>query len=63
MFERLGSDVLMQTVNLINPFARRDEHSRLVCAAAHFNVTDGVLASSNQIIIKTNDFTTCRLPY
>ena len=53
VFERLGSDLLTQTVNLINPFARQEEHTRLVCAAAHFNITDGVLTSSDQIIIKT----------
>ena len=55
VFERLGSDLLTQTVNLINPFARQEEQTRLVCAAAHFNIMEGVLASSNQIIIKTKN--------
>jgi hypothetical protein len=53
VFERLGSDLLTQTVNPINPFAKRAEHTRIVCAAAHFNITDGVMTSSDQINIET----------
>lgn len=51
IFERLGSDILMQTLNLINPFAKRETHTELECAAARFNAVDGVLTSPNEIAV------------
>lgn len=54
LIEHIGSDILMQTINLINPFAQQDDHTELECAAAHFDAVDGVLTSPDQIVIETS---------
>jgi hypothetical protein len=54
IFERIGSDILMQTLNMVNPFVKRDSHTELECAAAHFDAVKGVLTSPNQIVVKTS---------
>lgn len=54
LFEVLGSDILMQTVNLINPFTHRDETTELECAAAYFKAESGVLTSPDQLVIETS---------
>lgn len=55
LFERIGSDILMQTVNLINPLVQQDEYTELECAALHFNAVDGVLTSADQIVVETTN--------
>lgn len=53
LFEVIGSDLVTQTVNLINPFASRDDATELECAALRFQATDGLLHSPDQIIMET----------
>lgn len=53
ILEILGSDLLMETVNLINPFASRDDETELECAAAFFRAEDGILTSPDQLVIET----------
>lgn len=54
VFERIGSDILMQTLNLVNPFAKHDDRTELECAAANFDVVDGIMTSPDQIAIETS---------
>ncbi len=54
LFDRIGSDVLLQLVSLVNPFAKHDDTTDLHCAAAHFAANDGVLSSPNEIVIETS---------
>ena len=53
LFDVIGSDLLTQIVNLINPFVTRDDSTELECAAVRFQATDGVLHSQNQIVVET----------
>ena len=53
LFEVIGSDILMQLVDLINPFAQREETTELKCAAAYFKAADGVLTSPGQLAVET----------
>ena len=54
VFELIGSDLLLQTVTLINPFTQRYERTELECAAAYFEAQDGVLRSVDQLVIETS---------
>ncbi|MDT8386541.1 MAG: AsmA family protein [Thiogranum sp.] len=49
----IGSDILTQTFNLINPFAKKDDRTELECAALRFTASDGLLVSPDQIVIET----------
>ena len=53
LFEIIGSDLVTQTVNLINPFTSTDDSTELECAAVRFQATDGNLHSPDQIILET----------
>ncbi len=54
LLNRIGSDILTQTVRLLNPFAKSDDETELECAAAHFKVDNGVFESKDQIVIETS---------
>ncbi|MAD73622.1 MAG: hypothetical protein CML20_02260 [Rheinheimera sp.] len=54
LFEVLGSDILLQTINLLNPFAKRDSTTELECAAVYFKAKQGVLTSPEQLVIETS---------
>ncbi len=54
LFEIIGSDILTETFNLINPFAKEDDRTELECAAVYFKAEDGVLTSPDQLVIETN---------
>tara|TARA_R110002110_G_scaffold14698_1_gene67678 strand:- start:111957 stop:114710 length:2754 start_codon:yes stop_codon:yes gene_type:complete len=53
LFEIIGSDLLVETVSLINPFVRRDDKTELECAAAYFKAKEGVLVSPDQLVVET----------
>lgn len=53
LFEVIGSDLVTQTINLINPFTSTDDSTELECAAVRFQATDGNLHSPDQIILET----------
>ncbi|MCR9278380.1 MAG: AsmA-like C-terminal region-containing protein [Pseudomonadaceae bacterium] len=52
-FELIGSDLLMETLNKLNPFARTDPTTRLDCALVQFDVSGGVLQASNSLVVET----------
>ena len=54
VFELIGSDVLMQTVRLINPYAQQDDVTHLECAALRLEAVNGILSSSDQLVIETS---------
>ncbi len=54
LFEVIGSDILTETFDLINPFAKRDDRTELECAAVYFKAQQGVLTSPDQLVIETN---------
>jgi len=53
IIELVGSDLLLQTINLINPFTQKNDNTELECAAAYFRATDGVLVSPDQLVMET----------
>lgn len=52
--ELAGSDLVMETLNKLNPFVRDDPSTELVCALAHFEVVDGVMTTKNELVIETS---------
>lgn len=54
LFEIIGSDVLMQMVDLLNPFSEKTNSTELACAAAYFRAEGGVLTSPDQLVIETD---------
>lgn len=52
-FESFGSDLLIETLTMINPFIENDEHTQLECATFRFLAKDGILTTSEQIAIQT----------
>ena len=54
-FEIIGSDLLMETINKLNPFAESDPTTELECALVHFEVEEGVLKSPNQLVVETTN--------
>lgn len=52
-FELVGSDLVMETLNKLNPFRRSDPTTELECALVRFSAKDGVLQSNNQLIVET----------
>ncbi len=54
LFEVIGSDILTETIALINPFAKQDDRTELECAAVYFKAEQGVLTSPDQLVIETS---------
>lgn len=52
-FELIGSDLVMETLNKLNPFAKSDPTTELECALVKFDVADGVLNSPKQLVVET----------
>ena len=52
-FELIGSDLVMETLNKLNPFAKSDPSTELECALVKFDVLDGVFNSRNQLVVET----------
>ena len=54
LVELVGSDVLMELVDKLNPFHRADPVTDMKCAVIHFEIEDGVLDSDNEIFFETD---------
>jgi uncharacterized protein involved in outer membrane biogenesis len=54
LFEQLTSDLLVQTLRLINPFIDQDPETELECAAGHVVAENGVLTSPNRLVLETS---------
>jgi hypothetical protein len=52
--ELAGSDLVMETLSKLNPFVREDPSTELVCALAHFDVEEGVMTTSNNLVVETS---------
>lgn len=52
-FELVGSDLLMETLNKLNPFVRSDPTTELDCALVDLTVEEGVFRSSNSLVVET----------
>ncbi|MFK7914727.1 MAG: AsmA family protein [Pseudomonadales bacterium] len=52
--ELAGSDLLMETLNKLNPFAKQDPTTELNCALVHFTADDGELKTDNQLVMETS---------
>jgi hypothetical protein len=53
MIDMLGADVVAEVVRLVFPFIDREERTDLQCAAAHVLAIDGVLVSSDHVVLET----------
>lgn len=49
-----GADVMMQLINVVNPFANKDPYMVAKCAVVNFQVTNGV-ANTNQGVVLVTD--------
>jgi len=52
--ELAGSDLLLEVLNKINPFAKSDPTTELNCALVKFKATDGKLETKNQLVMETS---------
>ncbi len=52
-FELIGSDLLMETLNKLNPFAKTDPTTRLDCALVQFDVVEGVMTARSSLVVET----------
>lgn len=52
--ELAGSDLLMETLNKLNPFSKNDPTTELECGLVHFSVEQGVLNTSKQLVMETS---------
>ena len=52
-FELAGSDLIMELLSKLNPFAKEDPTTKLSCALVKFEAVDGVLVSRNQLVVET----------
>jgi len=51
--EVVGSDIVMETLNKLNPFAKQDPTTELSCALVRFSAEDGKLTTKNQLVMET----------
>jgi len=52
-FELIGSDLLLETLNKLNPFAKSDPTTKLHCALVHFDIKDGLMKSDKALVVET----------
>lgn len=52
--EIIGSDLLVETLNKLNPFAKSDPTTQLHCALVHFDIEDGVMNSDKALVLETD---------
>lgn len=52
--EVVGSDIVMETLNKLNPFAKEDPTTELSCALVRFTAEDGKLTTKNQLVMETS---------
>ncbi len=53
VIELAGSDMLMETINKLNPFHREDPSTELECARVAFEIEDGVMKADKGIAFET----------
>ncbi len=53
LIELVGSDLVMQALEKLNPFVKDDPTTELACALARFKVADGVLESKDELAMET----------
>ncbi|MEM9621771.1 MAG: AsmA family protein [Pseudomonadota bacterium] len=51
--ELVGSDVLMETMNKLNPFYREDPTTEIECGLVRLTAEEGVLRSRNELVLET----------
>ncbi len=56
-FEIVGSDLLLNLINTINPFYKKAKNTQLECAVVKTNIKDGKMKFNNSIAIKTSKMT------
>ncbi len=52
--DMVGSDMLLETLNKLNPFRQEDPATEISCALVQFDVADGTLVSNNQLVVETS---------
>lgn len=52
--ELAGSDLLMETLNKLNPFSKNDPTTELECGLVHFSAEQGVLSTNKQLVMETS---------
>ncbi len=52
-FELIGSDILLETLNKLNPFAKTDPTTKLHCALVHFDISDGQMKTDKALVVET----------
>ena len=51
--DRAAGDLLVQVLGTLNPFAKSEDSSQLVCAAARFVIRDGIATADNGVAMRT----------
>ena len=54
MIEVIGTDIVMEALEKLNPFVRDDPSTTLECALVHFDVDEGVMKSEKQLVMETD---------
>lgn len=54
ILERVGGDLLMEFLAMVNPFVERDEQTELNCAAVHLVAENGKVTSPNRMVFETS---------
>ena len=52
--ELAGSDLIMETLNKLNPFAKKDPTTELRCGLIHFSADNGQLLTKKQLVMETS---------
>jgi hypothetical protein len=52
--ELAGSDLIMETLNKLNPFAKKDPTTQLQCGLVRFSADNGQLFTDKQLIMETS---------
>ena len=52
--EVVGSDLVTETLNKLNPFTKEDPTTQLSCALVRFTAEDGKLSTKNQLVMETS---------
>ncbi|XOV82580.1 MAG: AsmA-like C-terminal region-containing protein [bacterium] len=53
MVDLVGSDLILETLNRLNPFKEREPATQLQCAFFAFDVNDGVIRSRDDLVVET----------
>ncbi len=54
MINVFGSDIFMETLSKLNPFAKTEPKTELECALVYFKAKDGVLKSNKKLVVETS---------